>query len=219
MPKVRLPSLRLNGLLPAVLLSVLLTACSPGGLFEGNMMYAPHRAQESGAPVLESALIALTEGDRAGQVKLTEDEFASLLRAVLVNTTDEQTLIRDVQVWLEPDTVYLKILLREGAFPRIPTGVALNVEGGLRTADGRLRFDLRRAGRGRHPRRIARPAGHTGRPARGRCGRARGPGVATRRDGGFRRHHHRRTLTRRSSVRLRRRFPAKPRQHSLQACS
>ena len=148
MPKVRLPSLRLNGLLPAVLLSVLLTACSPGGLFEGNMMYAPHRAQESGAPVLESALIALTEGDRAGQVKLTEDEFASLLRAVLVNTTDEQTLIRDVQVWLEPDTVYLKILLREGAFPRIPTGVALNVEGGLRTADGRLRFDLRRAGVG-----------------------------------------------------------------------
>ena len=107
--------------------------------------------RQIGADVPQSALIALSQGDRAGQIKLTEDEFSSLLRAVLVNATDEQTLIRDVQVWLEPDTVYLKILLREGAFPLIPTGMALNVEGGLRIADGRLRVRSAARGRRRHP--------------------------------------------------------------------
>jgi hypothetical protein len=135
-------------LLIIALFGTLLTACSPGGLYTGDMMYAPHRTLEYGAETLRSGLMALTEGDRSGQIRLSEAELSALLTAMLVDETNAESLIRDVQVWLEPDTVYLKLLLRDGALGQ-PTGnVAVNVEAGLRTEDGRLLLEIHRAGLG-----------------------------------------------------------------------
>lgn len=131
-----------------LLLATLLGGCSPGGLFSGNMMWAPHRAVETDAAMLQSALTELAEGDRAGRITLTEEQLSSLLRATLTRHEGQEGTVSDVQVWLEPDTVYLKVLLREGAVPLIPTETALNLEGALRTVDGRLQFELRRAGVG-----------------------------------------------------------------------
>ena len=111
-------------------------------------MYAPHRELVSDTETLRSALLALAEGDRAGQIVLREDEFSALLRAALANRTGDGGMVEDVELWMEPDTIYLQIMLREGTIPRIPGRVALNLEGGLRTADGRLVFDLSRAGVG-----------------------------------------------------------------------
>lgn len=153
MEKVSHSPKRICGLL---LLALLLSACSTGGLFSGDMMYAPHRSQVTDATVYRSALTALAEGDRAGRITLSEAELSSLLTAALAGRSGEGGMIRDVQVWLEPDTVYLKIMLREGAIPRLPGDVAVNVEGGLRTADNRLQFELERAGVGVIP--IASPA-------------------------------------------------------------
>ena len=129
----------------------MLAACSPGGLFSGNMMYAPHRTRSVNADTLQSALIALSEGDQSGRIRLSESELASLLNLALVDEADPDALVRDVQVWLEPDTVYLKFVLREGVVRAIPGEVAINVQASLRSEEGRLILGLQRAGAGRNP--------------------------------------------------------------------
>lgn len=139
-----------------VLLVLLLVACSPGGLFSGNMLYAPNRIIEADADTLTSALNALSEGDRAGVITLTEAEFTSLLRLALLNTKQDDSLITDVKAWFEPDTIFLKTTLREGSLPFIPTEAAISVEGGLQSIDNRLVFNLNRASFGVIP--ILQPA-------------------------------------------------------------
>jgi len=132
-----------------ILISALsVVSCSPGGLFSGDMMYAPHREAKTDLPVLQSALMALSDGDRAGQITLTEAEFSSLLRLFLVDDSLHDGKIRDAQVWFEPDTVTIKLLLREGILPFIPSDAAANIEGELITEDGQLVFNMNRGGIG-----------------------------------------------------------------------
>ena len=146
MTKVSLPYPRtLIRYIMAASFVLALAGCSPGGLFSGDMMYAPHRAIESDTEIQRSALLALSAGDRSGQIVLSEEEFSSLVRALMVDDYSDESLVKDVVVWLEPDSVYAKVLLRAGAIPGIPTETALNLQGRLRTEDGRLKLDLERA--------------------------------------------------------------------------
>ena len=111
-------------------------------------MWAPHRTQPVGPDVTQSALAALSQGDRAGQIVLSEAELSSLLRAAIVRRGGNEEVFRDVQVWLEPDTMYLKLLLHQGIIPLVPTDTALNLASGIRVEDGQLRVGLVRAGIG-----------------------------------------------------------------------
>lgn len=137
-----------NLLVALPVLTLLFTACSPGGVFSGDMMWAPHRTQETGSAVTQSAWTALSEGDRSGQITLSEAELSSLLRAGMVRGSEDEGLFRDVQVWLEPNTMYLKLLLRQGIVPFVPTDTALNVEASVSVEDGQLQVGLHRAGMG-----------------------------------------------------------------------
>jgi len=146
MSKVSFPYPRtLVHFLAAAFFIMALPACSPGGLFSGDMMYAPHRSMESDMEIQRSALSALSEGDRTGRIVLSEEEFSSLIRAMVVDDSNGESLVKDVVVWLEPQTVYVKVLLRKGAVPGVPTETALNLQGRLRTEDGRLKLEVERA--------------------------------------------------------------------------
>ncbi len=127
---------------------MVLVGCSPGGLLSGGMMYTPHRQLETGPETLRDALNALSEGDRAGEIVLSEAEFTSLMNAFFVDEYDESSAIKELKVWFEPDTVIVKMLMKEGVLPGIPSDVALNLEGTLTTEDSRLRFNLERGGVG-----------------------------------------------------------------------
>lgn len=154
--------------LAAMILALMLAACSPGGLFSGNMMFAPHRTAERNADTLQSALMALGEGDQSGRIRLSESELASLLTLALVDEADPDSLVRDVQVWLEPDTVYLKFVLSEGVVQAIPGEVAINVQASLHTEEGRLILGLQRAGVGAIPILASMTDERTGAPHRNR---------------------------------------------------
>ena len=145
---MRYSTVRLPFTVVIITVALALAGCSPGGVFSGDFMYAPHRQLEIGPDTFVNALNALSEGDRAGEIVLTEAEFTSLMDAFFVDKNDNTSAIKELQVWFEPDTVYAKLLLREGAVPGIPTDTALNLEGSLRTEDSRLHFDIERGGIG-----------------------------------------------------------------------
>jgi len=135
-------------LLVVAVLGLLLSSCSPGGLFSGNMMYAPQRTVERSGDTLQSALLALSQGDQSGQIRLSESELESLLNMALVDNSDDERLIRDIQAWLEPDGVYLKVYLRDGAISTIPGEVALNLKVTVQSENGRLVLSVPRASLG-----------------------------------------------------------------------
>ena len=126
----------------------ILSACSPGGFFSGDMMWAPHRPVEVTEDATNAAKRTLAEGDRAGSITLTETEFSSLLHLFLIGRDGESSLFRDINVWFEPDRIYLKTLLKQGTIPGIATDVALNLETALTVQDGEFKLDVKRVGMG-----------------------------------------------------------------------
>jgi hypothetical protein len=91
---------------------------------------------------------SLVRGALLGEATFGEAEITNLLRQSLLGSSDPARPVRDLQVWFEPDLVYVKLLLRRGVLPGIPSDCAINLAGRLTTADGRLRFTVERVGIG-----------------------------------------------------------------------
>lgn len=142
-------SLHTLAIIPLVLLTgLLISACSPGGLFSGDLMWTPHREVASQPDQSGDAARALVGGLAAREVTLTEAQATHLLRRLWGDTPEDERAIRDMRVLFDPDLVSVKVLLRQGVVPGIPSDTALNLAGRLATVDGRLRFEVERAGVG-----------------------------------------------------------------------
>lgn len=129
--------------LPATLLTA---ACSPGGLFSGDLMWTPHRQIAAQPDQAVDAARALMGGLLTHQVTLTEAQATHLLRQAWNATPDGA--IRDVRVLFEPDRAYIKVLLRQGVIPGIPSDAAINLAGQLATVDGKLQVKVNQVGLG-----------------------------------------------------------------------
>jgi hypothetical protein len=127
---------------------MLLAACSPGGVFSGDLMAAPHRPIEQDLALARAAGQTALRGLITGQLTLTEAEVTNLLRLRLMSDPQAQTMIRDVRVWFERDRVFIKLLLVQGIIPGIPTDTAINLEGRLTTDTGGLHVGIERLGLG-----------------------------------------------------------------------
>jgi hypothetical protein len=123
-----------------------MAACSPGGLFSGDLMWTPHRQIASQPDQAGEATRALLGGLLTHQVTLTEAQATGLLRQAWGVTPT--SAIRDVRLLFDPDRVYLKILLRQGVIPGIPGDTALNLAGRLATVDGKLQVAVDQVGLG-----------------------------------------------------------------------
>lgn len=132
-----------------ILLAALLTAaCSPGGLFSGDLMWTPHREIAHQPGHSAAGARALLSGLAAREVRLTESEVTHLLRRAWGITPASEGAVRDVRVLFERDLVSIKILLREGVLPGIPSDSALNLVGRLVTVDGKLQIAVDQIGLG-----------------------------------------------------------------------
>jgi hypothetical protein len=80
------------------------------------------------------------------QVTLTEAQATHLLRQAWRATP--AGAIRDVRVLFEPGRAYIKVLLRQGIVPGIPSDAAINLAGQLASVDGRLQVRVDQVGLG-----------------------------------------------------------------------
>jgi hypothetical protein len=130
-------------------LTLLLAACSPGGLFSGDLMFAPHRPIEDDPTLALSAAESMIKGFGEGQIALSEAEVSNILRLRWFGNPDAERSVKDVAVWFEQDRVFVKVLLAAGVVQGIPGEAALNFEGRLLTdAGGKLQFAVERTGLG-----------------------------------------------------------------------
>jgi len=132
-----------------LLTGLLVSACSPGGLFSGDLMWTPHREVAASQPGQSGdAARALIGGLTVREVTLTETQVTHLLRRLWGDTPESERVVQDVRVLFDPDLVSVKVLLRQGVVPGIPSDTAINLAGRLATVDGKLRFEVERAGVG-----------------------------------------------------------------------
>jgi hypothetical protein len=97
------------------LIVVILAGCSPGGLFSGKMLDYPTRSIPVTATAAQEALTLLSEPQPDNIVRLTESQFSSLLnRQIQPQTADLQPMIN---VWFEPESIYLQATMPKGTVP------------------------------------------------------------------------------------------------------
>ena len=131
------------------LIALILAGCSPGGLFSGKMLGYPTRSIPVTATAAQEALTILSEPQPDNIVRLTESQFSSLLnRQIQPQTAD---LLPMINVWFEPESIYLQATMPKGTVPGIPTATSFNFVGNLVMDQENLQVTLERAGVGIFP--------------------------------------------------------------------
>lgn len=127
--------------------ALLVMALVVGGCAAGGGVAIPDRD----VPIsIETALEAqdmVAGALMLGGVELNESQFSSLLTELLKANSGENNPVETITAWFEPETLYLRVTLKEGVLPAA-FGTTLDLAGGIDVQDGALAVDLQQAAAG-----------------------------------------------------------------------
>ncbi len=134
-----------TSLLTLVVLSLLLMALSACA---AQMVEAPDRMVEISTEAALSAQTSLFSGLATGQVMLNESEFSSYVTKSIEANSGPNQPIESVIIWIEPDSLHFRVVLKEGGIMLPGGGNTLDLIGQLVIADNQIQVDLMQAGSG-----------------------------------------------------------------------
>ena len=121
------------------LLLVVLSACAAPA--------QPDREIEISTEAALSAQTALLNGLMTLEVELSESELSSYVTKALEANSGPNQPIDSVLIWIEPDSLHLRVSLKDGV-SMMPGMDSLDLVGNLMVSDGHLMVDLQQAGAG-----------------------------------------------------------------------
>ncbi len=120
------------------LLLVVLSACAAP--------VQPDRDIEISTEAALAAQSALLNGLSTLSVELSESELSSYVTMALEANSGPNQPIDSVLIWIEPDSLHLRVSLKDGV--SMPGMDSLDLVGNLMVSDGHLMVDLQQAGAG-----------------------------------------------------------------------
>ncbi len=121
------------------LLLVVLSACAAPT--------QPDRDIEISTEAALAAQTALLNGLMTLEVQLSESELSSYVTKALEANSGPNQPIESVLIWIEPDSLHLRVSLKDGV-SMMPGMDSLDLVGNLMVSDGHLMVDLQQAGAG-----------------------------------------------------------------------